>query len=31
MRISVCNWRTTPEDIRRSADAIERAAAGVAV
>jgi glutamate/tyrosine decarboxylase-like PLP-dependent enzyme len=26
MRISVCNWRTTEDDIRRSADAIKSAA-----
>jgi aromatic-L-amino-acid decarboxylase len=31
MRISVCNWRTTPDDIRRSAEAIERVASTVAV
>jgi hypothetical protein len=27
MRISVSNWRTTPEDVERSADAILAAAA----
>jgi glutamate/tyrosine decarboxylase-like PLP-dependent enzyme len=31
MRISVCNWRTTADDIRRSAEAIERVASTVAV
>jgi hypothetical protein len=31
MRISVCNWRTTEHDIRRSAKAILEQAAGVRV